>query len=669
MKNLKFKYAGAWNFLPFGPEGIELFFDKYKNIVLIKGENRDSKPIDSDEARASNNGSGKSSIIEILVWGLYGRTVKRPEKLAVDDVVHNKMKKDCKVEIIFDKYRIVRTRKKNSLRLWESEKEIWDDTTEITEGGMPATQKKIEDILGLSYDAFINIAVFTDDQRSCFLECDKNKKKEIVENMLSLGVYREWFENAKELKKEVKSNIDLKAKEFDMLSSNLKDANRRLLTTQQKEENWFIEKKKEVDLLNEKIKSKKLELNTTDNGAALALYLDAQAKIKSINESTPALEKEKEEINAKLQIAKNKENELKEEAQKYVRQQEDCATAAKSILNERKKLEAEIAKIEAKEIGIKCNECFEVIKGDNIESALKLRQEGISNLNSEIKDYLDKAKEIATKAEELKAKQTKVKGFITQFNTSLSSVEEKLRTMRNDLVKASQVREPKADSAELLLQQQLQTLNEQLENKKKEVSGPSPFVDIIENDKKEIEKIKSSVEEKDAEVKALEADLPYYEYWLSGFGETGIRKWVVDGIIPELNNRVDYWLQFLIDNKISLKFDNELTELIERNPVDGDPYVYHAMSAGQRRRLNLAVSQSFAHIMSMSSGSIPSIAFLDEISTNVDPVGVIGIYNMICELAETKQIFITTHDPDLMRMLEGSNTINLIHENGFTKMA
>ena len=143
-------------------------------------------------------------------------------------------------------------------------------------------------------------------------------------------------------------------------------------------------------------------------------------------------------------------------------------------------------------------------------------------------------------------------------------------------------------------------------------------------------------------------------YWLTAYGDNGIRKWVVDGIIPALNSRIAYWLQFLIDNKISIKFDNQLNEIIERNPPDGDPYVYHAMSAGQRRRINLAVSQAFAHIMMTSTGNVPSLVFLDEVTTNIDPLGVQGIYNMIGELAEEKQVFITTHDQDLIRMLDGS---------------
>jgi len=115
-----------------------------------------------------------------------------------------------------------------------------------------------------------------------------------------------------------------------------------------------------------------------------------------------------------------------------------------------------------------------------------------------------------------------------------------------------------------------------------------------------------------------------------------------------------------------LRFDNELNETIERNPADGDPYVYHAMSTGQRGKLNLAVSQSFAHIMMLSAGSIPSIVFLDEVSTNVDLSGNIGIYKMIMELSQDRQVFITTHDQSLLQMLDGCDFLDLVHENGFT---
>lgn len=679
MKNLTFKRIAAWNFLPFGSDGVQFSLEKYGNIILIRGENRDAKAIDSqlindqsDESKVSSNGSGKSSLQEIIVYGLFGKTVK--QKLGVNDVVHNIERKDCKIELIFGDYRIIRTRseggnkKQNSLRLWESPEGIWDKNTEITQGTMPATQKKIESLIGLSYDAFINMCIFTDDQRLCFLECDNPHKKEIVENLLSLGEYREWHENAKNLRKDIKQNIDSKAKEYNLLLSNKDDAQRRLELTKKKHVDWQISKKNEIATLEKSILIKKEALASTDAGAALLAYQEAQAKINSINEALPILEASKVEFESKHTLAKGKESELKLEAQGLTKQYEEFSATAKTKLTERKKKEAEIADLESSTPGTRCGKCRSLVEEENIVEYVNGLKLEINNINLDIQTAMTGGKDVAVKTEDLKLRQNKVTTIISQITAKIGSIDAELKSLRNNLTVASKVREPKADSAEVLLEQEISQIKNLIENKSIELSGRSPYQDIIDNDQVELDKVVLNVANKEVEVKALEAELPYLDYWIAGFGEQGIRKWVVDGIIPELNSRINYWLQFLIDNKITLKFDNELNETIERNPVDGDPYVYHAMSTGQRRRLNLAVSQSFAHVMTISSGSIPSVVFLDEVSTNVDPLGVQGIYNMICELAEDKQVFVTTHDPDLMRMLQGADVIKMVHENGYTKL-
>jgi len=665
--------------LPFGPEGIQFPLNKYGNIILIRGENRDARAIEnqlpdgqSEECKTSSNGSGKSSLQEIIVYGLFGKTVK--QKLGVNDVVHNIERKDCKIELIFGDYRIIRTRSeggvktKNSLRLWESADGIWDKTTEITQGTMPTTQKQIESIIGLSYDAFVNMCIFTDDQRLCFLECDNPHKKEIVENLLSLGEYREWHENAKELRKAIKQNIDSKAKEYNLLLSNKDDANRRLLLTEKKHTDWQLAKTTEIATLEKSILTKKQALASTDNGAALLAYQEAQAKITSINDALPPLEVSKADFEKKLQLVKEKEAEIKVEAQELTKQFGEFSTTAKTKLADRKKKEAEIADLESNTPGTRCNKCRSVVEEENIVEYVNGLKLEINDINLDIQTAMTGGKDVAAKTEELKRRQDKAATMVKAVEAKIASIDNELRSLRNDLVIASKVREPKADSSEALLEQEIAQIKNSVESKKTELAGRSPYQDIIDNDKVELDRVTLNVADKELEVKTLETELPYLDYWIAGFGEQGIRKWVVEGIIPELNTRINYWLQFLIDNKITLKFDNELNEKIERNPVDGDPYVYHAMSTGQRRRLNLAVSQSFAHVMTISSGSIPSIVFLDEVSTNVDPLGVQGIYNMICELAEDKQVFVTTHDPDLLRMLEGADVIKLVHENGYTKL-
>jgi DNA repair exonuclease SbcCD ATPase subunit len=673
MRNLKFKYAGAWNFLPFGPEGIEINFQDYGNIVFVEGVNKDAKIIEGEdsELRANSNGTGKSSIQEIIVFAIYGKTVKRPEKINIDDVVHNKVGKDCRCIVEFDKYRVLRTRmengkkNKNSLRLWESEEGVWDDSTEITMGSMSATQKRIDEIVGLSYEGFINICIFTDDQRSCFLECDKNTKREIVENLMSLGSYREWFENAKNAKKEIKSKIESELKEFSLITNNKEDAEKRFNLTKSKKEQWIRNKKEEEAEIKSKIKEREAELGKdADYSDALLAYQKAQEEIKNINEELPKIDSQKKEMQEKLILVDQKENEQREYAQIFSNNFNDTSRELKYKLEEKKKIEVEIESLRKEEPGKICGKCKGTVELKNINGYINELQSDVQDINSFIKEKYEVIKGMEEESKELKEKQEKLKKIKTQLEGKITSLNSKSEELRKSFLELSKVKEPRATKDKLIIKEKIEELKEQL--KKKEVEE-SPFEEIIQNDEKELKKINKVAEEKKKNIETLEQKVPYYDYWIQGFGEQGIRKWIIEGIIPDLNKRINYWLHFLIDNMITLSFDNELQEKIERNPPDGDPYIYYAMSTGQRRRLNLAVGHSFAYITELSSDSIPSLIFLDEVTTNVDPSGVVGIYKMIKELAEDKQVFITTHDQDLIKMLENETKLKLVHENGFTK--
>ena len=73
--------------------------------------------------------------------------------------------------------------------------------------------------------------------------------------------------------------------------------------------------------------------------------------------------------------------------------------------------------------------------------------------------------------------------------------------------------------------------------------------------------------------------------------------------------------------------------------------------------------------MMLSSGVSPSLVFLDEVTTNIDPIGVIGVYNMILELSKEKQVFVTTHDQELLNLLSGNQVLFLRKKGGFTTIA
>ena len=135
-----------------------------------------------------------------------------------------------------------------------------------------------------------------------------------------------------------------------------------------------------------------------------------------------------------------------------------------------------------------------------------------------------------------------------------------------------------------------------------------------------------------------------------------------------LNNNINYWMDFLIEGNMRISFDNEFNEIITKGPDFSSDIKYYALSNGQKGRVNLALSQAFAHIMSINSGKNLSFVFLDEVTSNIDVQGVNGIIGMIQELSREKQVFLITHNHDLLDELNGCDTINLVLKNGITAL-
>ena len=678
MINLKFEYIRAENFLCFSD--IELDLTKFGNIVLIRGIDIDRSrqtiidrftagELDSDdeqELRKVSNGVGKSAIAEIIVYALYGKTIK--EKLGHEDVVHNKIGKKLRVEVIWGNYRVVRTRKPAVLRVWESADHIWDDKTEITLGGMPATQKMIEEKIGLSHQTFINTVVFSDNNNGSFLECDTPTKREIVENLLSLSAYRQYSEKAKEKRNQFKDIIASMAKDFQTLLSELEACKKRVTQVVQQEGEWRKQKQSEYTKIEGFIKAKKDQLTSTDSGLALAKYNEAQEKINKATNVVPEYQKNLVKIKGIVSEIESKVSESKIEKNSSYLKWQEITSQIKSLTAQISTSKSIINSFEEKK-GTICPSCLGKVNEENFSTVVKSEQQKIIENEAQCKLLTSERDEFSNKVSEVQKQIDILQKKLSMAEEAKREVEGKITTAQKEITALSSIKKPETGTDEKVIESQIEDLKKQLINKKLEIDGPTPYVEILKNSNEEVDKKNKECQLKKFELEEAEKEIPYYEFWVKAFGDSGIRKFIIDGIIPALNSRVSHWLQFLIDGKIKLVFDNELEPTIERNPPDGDPFIYYAMSNGEKRRLNLSVSQAFAHIMMISSGASASLVFLDEVSTNIDPAGVEGVYNMIQELAKTKQVFVTTHDRDLQEMLSGAETINLVKKAGFTTLS
>lgn len=667
LQHLDLKYLAAYNFMPFGPKGIVLDLKQLSNIVSVRGINLDNKAPDDDDTESSN-GVGKSTIPEIIAWVIFGKTIKNHKKIKIDDVINNKIGKQCRGEVRWDKYRVVRGRKPKILDIWESETGDWDNAKKLSTDN-DKTQEIIEEKFGLSYEAFLTICIFTDDNRNCFLECDGPTKREIVENILNLFVYRKKCDNVKKAIKQLTDGLKLKVKEYELITNNKKNADFRLEQSLNNETSWLNGKKKELGVLIGQIKSKKDLLASTDVGSELVKYQEAQARLVELGRLSTELETINAEDKNLLEGVKSDFEKSKEEVKIFIADFNDLKTKIKNLRASIESKEKDIADVLTHD-GTKCSKCKKGICKDDpeIEEFIFSTRQEIDVIKNDLIEPENKVKEFQDKSGNFKVLQDELKLNISNLETKIRNSEGILTNYRNELLVCSRVREPKLNDHVMVIEQEINDLKRAYNDKKRESEGDSPHKGIITSIQQEISDLSISCEEKNKEVTDIENLLPYYEYWLKAFGDNGIRKWIIDGVIAPLNENIAYWMQYLIDNKIELTFNNQLEETIKRIPYDGDEFVYHTMSAGERRRINLAISQAFAHLIMVNSGKVPSLVFLDEVATNIDQIGVQGIYRMICELSKEKQVFVTTHDQGLLELLNNNNTLWLKKENDITTL-
>lgn len=669
MKNLKFNYVKAQNILCFGEAGIDLHFTDYGNVIQIKGENLDYPGTDDDPA---SNAAGKSSVQELLTIGLFGKTVKSPTKLRGGSVI-NALADKGSVEVQWDHYRVVRTFRRipsgsvtSKLEVWESPDLIWDDDSRQTKGKSHDTQKWIDDRIGLSHHAFCNVVVFDDSNSYSFLESDAPTKREFVENLLGLDQYREYHETAKAFLKDHKKAVEKLSFEYEQSQTRVEECDFRAKKLKEREQVWSETKKTEMRSLLGQIKAKQKQLEETDFGSQFARWQQAQDRIEAIETEVEKKTAQNQKIKEAIAAARSKLQDarlLRDQTAEKVQAHNMAARAAETQLQQHLGL---IAKLENLQEGARCPTCHGTISSENYGGVLKHEQNSAEGCRGTIQKELRSVElvkaDMGKQSDSISAMEDK----ISEAERKLGQLESEITRLRNESRDLARINRPDGDVEQKLLESQIMDLKKQLASKKNEFEGDSPYKEMIEQTEQEREDKKHEKEAKGQELQSAEEEIPYYEYWVYAFGDRGIRKYVIDGIIPALNARIAYWMQYLIDNRLELVFDNELEATITRN---GNSVDYYGTSNGERRRINLAVSQAFAYVMMLNSGTCPSLVFLDEITGGgIDRVGVVGVYNMVFELAKERQVFVTTHNENLISMLQGCEEIKLRKKNDVTQL-
>ena len=284
---IKIKELTVKNFMSVGNQTQAVNFGK-EHLTLVLGENLDMGGDDS----GSRNGTGKTTIVNALSYGLYGNALTNIKK---DNLINKINNKNMLVTLSFEKdgidYRIERGRKPNILQFFVNDEAQETDETDDAQGDMRETQKDLDELLGMSHDMFKHI-VALNTYTEPFLSMRANDQRVIIEQLLGITILSEKAEALKELIRATKdeiiqenANIEATKKSNEKIQLSIDS----LLTRQSA---WNTQRDNDLEKIGRAI----IELENVDIDAELSahaslkVYLEQTAKLKSLNKERATLD-------------------------------------------------------------------------------------------------------------------------------------------------------------------------------------------------------------------------------------------------------------------------------------------------------------------------------------------------------------------------------------------
>ena len=232
------------NFLSTGNVFTEVSLDQHAN-TLITGE----------------NGSGKSTILDVLCFGLYSKPFRKIKK---DQITNSINAGGTLVEIEFitngKNFKVVRGSKPNKFEIWENDK------LQDQHGHSRDQQKHLEEnIIRMNMKSFTQMVILGSSSFVPFMQLSPNVRREVIEDLLDIRIFSTMSLLLKERVSSNKQNLALNEKDLKSIDAliELQEQQSRL-NDEKKSERLKYYKDRKLDI-QERIKITKTSCENTQN--------------------------------------------------------------------------------------------------------------------------------------------------------------------------------------------------------------------------------------------------------------------------------------------------------------------------------------------------------------------------------------------------------------------
>lgn len=668
------------------------------------------------------SGAGKSSIVEGIVWALYGQG--RGDNRFMIRNGSTAAKVSLK---LFDdeenKYYLIHrslTAKKHELEILHSSTEDGPYIPILVSGIKPLQEFIEKNLLHSSYLLFLNSICYQQGNPEGFAQQTAAKRKDLLLEIARASDYDIYYEKSRaEIKSREASineytgaNRGLKIR-FDILNSSIKDLE--LLPEKEEKEKVLMSSCKELDNImalqknQNKLYTKLSELKGSE--FTVILYIQEkeeqiktyQNKLKELDSSdliTSQLEHEEYvKLSDELKILEENRNKYYQWSEKYNRIL-SAHPIEESVLareeSERDKAIKQVIEIQ-KNNDTKCIHCGNICTRceDRIKSSLEFFNDQIKSKEYVIKNYKtqleekDTAIKEAGKAPEFSHESyQKVLGQLAGLRPKEQRYLENVGNGEDTNKLNSQIEEIKKDieksqAKQKDIQKEVQALSadfvdytEQEIKLRKKIGELTSIVysldlkvTIAKQSQAEQEEINDEIMDNNKLIEIYKSEIVGLDLLKDAFGPNGIKVIVVDYMIPKLESKINDALSQLSDFRVRLDTqksgagkDVTLEGLfISIINEQGEQLDFNNYSGGERLKISVAISEALAELQKIG------FRILDELFVGLDDESIEGFVNVLQILqSRFSQLLCVSHLKNIKDMF--SEKLNIIKINGISQI-
>lgn len=641
-----FKTLTVQNFFSVGPDPISLNLDDL-GVVLILGTNNDAKT-------STSNGAGKSSIMESLLWVIYGKTIRDQN---ADDVVNRHVGKNCYVRVTIQDcenlFTIERYRKHESHynNLYFKNRTKYGEF-DLTQSTQVLTQCKIDRTLGINFHTFAHGPMLHQENFKRLSRMTDSEQKKVFENALQFQVFSESARDVRE----ALSHTDTK----------LREAKIKLKISQEKTQN-----------LKAQIKTKKQQVTTfkTSQNKTKVKFLERILKLEEeyqaiAQNSYPEIQPIENKMKLRkplLAILEKLKEALAFECQTVSREEEALHLKHLSLENSLADVKNQLDSLKQLK-DCECPTCRQVVTKKHVRACTKELNKKLSLLDKKLAAIAEERETLSEHSESLNQRYQELSSKHQQADTQLDQLQSTIFQYETEIESTKE----KLQTLERYIEDQYTQYNEW---GSQHTENSESLQQELDNFKLAFDMEKENLRALEDAVNKLEDKKHYLKFWQQGFSNSGIKTKILETVTPFLNNRVDAHSQKLTDQELKIRFntfirlkngslkDNFNINVLNRHGAD----CYKGNSGGEKARADLIINMAIADLIASRAQKRISQRFFDEPFDSLDEAGIEATLDMLNKMTEDcGSIFVISHRQDFKNLFQ--NVIHVEKSGGITRL-